>query len=539
MGADTTAVVALVVAIFALVIALGQLLAQIVGTVEGYRRCQASVLGKWADLSRLGWRWTQFRCETFFTTPDIVLAPYSPQRHDRVTITGEELSRKRTLVPEKESLEDPSNELVCWVPLLVALHENNRKIPEQHITNEHNWHEALRNSTWPTVYFKQRSWDFMPPDIVRPFASTSVSDVAILARRMGMTWKDFRPTEGIMEAQGRDHILSATKVRGLGIMLNYIRVSGRGALDAVAGVTNVHSNHAAPQLCVCTSEADSMWFGILPGNPDLSLRGYLIGTDSDMYATLQEIDPDGRAAGALRGLQKKYGGALHGFCDIVPMIAPWLRQAHSTINHYPRPCGNTLGLTWYCVAYKVFYVRLQQYNQTNGTAQTRKIAQTYEMLHEKYGREWDGISKGLIERPVEFFDTLEEHYHQTTEYFQEVASQPNHALDYVNLVSAHLREAPRSLVDAEKAIKEGRGRRVEHEGDRYWRGEAMHFYWDYMPDYVRYMDDKGCKNAALVEEAWITLIFRAFLWQRAHVPIENTPPLPAQYYGSRLPVYIS
>lgn len=70
-------VFALTISFVALFIALFQLLAQVFDTAEGYRRCQPSVLGRWAGKTRLRWRWTQFRFETLFTTPEIVLAPYS------------------------------------------------------------------------------------------------------------------------------------------------------------------------------------------------------------------------------------------------------------------------------------------------------------------------------------------------------------------------------------------------------------------------------------------------------------------------------
>lgn len=45
---DSTAIVAIVIAIIAFFVTVGQLLQQIFGTAEGYRRCQAPVIGEWA-----------------------------------------------------------------------------------------------------------------------------------------------------------------------------------------------------------------------------------------------------------------------------------------------------------------------------------------------------------------------------------------------------------------------------------------------------------------------------------------------------------
>lgn len=577
MALDGIALVALILSSVALVIALAQLLAQVVGTVEGHRKCQASVMGKWSEHTHRHWRWTQFRFETRFTTPEIVLAPYYPTHSNTFAITGKEESRTKTHVPkEDDKINDPNSELACWVPLLGALHENSAAIFNQLLLAQTPKRALFSHLSWPSVRKRQRSWDFMPNDIARPFAATSASEIAILACRMGVVWKEFRPHEGIMEGQGREHIFSAINVRGLGTLLGYTRAFYRNSqaprgnktplphkrwktkptkitdVDLEKGVIESKNLDVAPapiktELWVCTPEADSMWFGILPGNSDLSLPTFTVGTNDDIYATLQRLDPEGVAAQNLGRVQNRHPGYLHGFCDIVPMVAPWLRQPASQVNCYPSPWGsqNTLGLTWDCVAYRVFYDQLVGYNNNKGTLQTRRIAGCYERLKAEYGHEWDGISTDLSDRPVKYYDELESLYNETTEYFRGNKPESTYAHNqkwdpahYLDLVSVHLREAPRSYLDAISAIADGRGHGIPTDGDKNWRGEAMMYYWFYMPDYVRTMAWRGCDNADLVEEAWITLVFRAFLWMRAHIPCENPRPLPSQYYGSRLPVYI-
>jgi hypothetical protein len=590
MALDGTALVALIISIVALVIALAQLLAQVVGTVEGHRKCQTSVMGKWSEHTHRHWRWTQFRFETRFATPDIILASYPPTYSGIIAMTGEEESRTKTYVPKDDKIEDPNSERACWVPLLIAVHENSAAIFKQLFPAQPTKRD-LKHLSWPAVRKRRRSWDFMPPDIARPFAAASASDIAILACRMGVVWKEFRPPEGIMEGQSREHMFSAMNVRGLGTLLGYTRAFygnsqiprsdktqppykkskakstaksknssdndpemgvGENDIDQEREVRENENLDVAPApiktaLWVCTPEADRMWFGILPGNSELSLPTFTVGTDDDVSATLQQLDPEGVAVQHLRLMQDRHRGYLHGFCDIVPMVAPWLRQPASQVNCYPSPLGspNTLGLTWYCVASKVFYDQLVVYNDNKGTIQTRKIAEYYKRLKDKYGREWDGISADLSGRSSDYYDELESHYNDTTKYFQGKQPANTYAHNelwnpahYMDLVTAHLREAPRSYLDALSAIADGRGHGIHTDGDKYWRGEAMMYYWFYIPDYVRVMKWRGCGNADLVEEAWITLVFRAFLWMRAHIPHENPRPLPSQYYGSRLPVYI-
>lgn len=272
-----------------------------------------------------------------------------------------------------------------------------------------------------------------------------------------------------------------------------------------------------------------------------------MGTLDDLYRTLWEIDTEGIAVKHCNETQRRQAGLLDGVCDIVPTLAPWLRQPCSLVNEYPRPLGGTKGLTWHCTAYRVYHEELKKYNR-NGTWQTRQSAIYYEQLHQGSGRVWDGVSKGLTTRHMDFYDTLDRMYKETTDYFMGALPAYCYATDnkwqqshYIDLISAHLLEAPRSFADGEREVREGRGiyDYLNTDGDRYGRGEAMYYHWCYMPDYVRFMSQRGCKNAQLVEEAWITLVFRAFLWQRAQIPIENDQPIPSQYYGSRLPIFIS
>jgi hypothetical protein len=85
-SADTNlAAAALAIALVALVTTVGQLLQQYFATADGYRRCQKSVMGEYARKTRLQWRWSEFRFETLYTTPEIFLAGQgSPNRVGQV-----------------------------------------------------------------------------------------------------------------------------------------------------------------------------------------------------------------------------------------------------------------------------------------------------------------------------------------------------------------------------------------------------------------------------------------------------------------------
>ena len=75
--------------------------------------------------------------------------------------------------------------------------------------------------SWPKIKFVQHSWDFVPPEVVKPLASSTVGDIAVIVRRTGMIWKAFDPHKGIMTAEGGPHVITSMEQKGLGIVLQY------------------------------------------------------------------------------------------------------------------------------------------------------------------------------------------------------------------------------------------------------------------------------------------------------------------------------
>ena len=200
-------VAALIVGFTALLCSTALLVYQYLATTDGYRRCQPSIMGQWAKKTRLRWNWSQLRFETLFMVPEIVLCNGVAEetKEDMKKemgkgentvdteiewITGSSESRNRTyssLTTTKGINDD--GELVCWLGLLGALHEH--ELDLQNL----NGHQSLPSGSdqpRPAVKFRQKTWDLTSPHAIRPHAVCSTSDIAILARRLGMTWQDFR-----------------------------------------------------------------------------------------------------------------------------------------------------------------------------------------------------------------------------------------------------------------------------------------------------------------------------------------------------------
>ena len=154
--------------------------------------------------------------------------------HKPISVNGSRQSRVETMSPQNIDKQQDTDDLVSWILFLSELHDMQALqlmscAETQAWVLRENFDPLIReippdrvwNMEGISITLRKRSWDLMPPDIVRPLAMTNVSNIIILAHRMGMSWRDLRPSEGRMRAEGHGQSLSATIVRGLGIVIQY------------------------------------------------------------------------------------------------------------------------------------------------------------------------------------------------------------------------------------------------------------------------------------------------------------------------------
>lgn len=148
-----------------------------------------------------------------------------------VAITGSDDSRRRTYSRPRFSRDedDEGEDVVSWSSLLAALHDYQQlQLPSKSSGNEASVATDPRGLPTPEsqctvvcIRPKSRSWDLMPPDVVRPMASTTLGTLISMAHRMGMVWMDLAPRDGKLRAEGPYQSLSATLMRGMGIVVEY------------------------------------------------------------------------------------------------------------------------------------------------------------------------------------------------------------------------------------------------------------------------------------------------------------------------------
>ncbi|KAL8997137.1 MAG: hypothetical protein Q9169_003520 [Polycauliona sp. 2 TL-2023] len=556
------AIAALVVALVALLTTISQVLGQLFATADGYRRCQASIIGGWGRLTHRKFRWSELRFETIYTTPRFALMPYTGKtvNHEMGRMMSQmggstfepqeykpldgspEMIQKTYATP----LHQPSglgvfnqfNEMASWVRFIDALHSNaaeTRMLIRSAKRGDTNPGEDWNGYTIPMITSQRHSWDFVPPEVIRPLAVATLQDIAIFSRRLGMRWKTFEPSEGILRAEGNHHTVDSTTVRSVGVVVQF---SIRNTLSYP---------RSFEELYIPTEQADKMGFGILPGDDKLHIPDHVIRTPADCLARTLEIDVE---AGDTLGELINDSGWTPGFSDIIGLAAPMIRLPGSQIIKIPRPAVYEGGLTLQQEGIVVFHNRLRDFiNERNGKGepvnnQTHWVLQQLEELSARYGETWidEKRCQGNT-TPVDFLDDLHKRHDMTTEYFDSLQYPAEDKVPfqgifhYTDLMYSHITHAVNYPKVAWKTLDAGEGR--DHYGQKVqaWITEGAHVYFDMLPKIIKTMKQRGFDDAPIVEEAWFTMMLRAFLWHRTHLMVEGNM-VPSQHWGSRLPVYI-
>ena len=577
MASDTTvSIIALAVALVALVTTVSQVIGQFLATADGYRRCQSSVMGGWAKLTHRRFRWSEMRFETLYTTPQFGLFPYMPGQSVSETdaygtkeihyqLDGSPWSKEATYCGTTRGPHlAGGTENVSWLRFIEALHRNTGEtlklfgVPPSktdirvRVALNHRLGEIARHASAsqgyliPDLKLQRRSWDFVPPEVVRPLASVTICDIAVMARRLGLIWKQFEPLEGNLRAEGNGHTIISTAVRSMGTVLQI------GIKDFLPTGDPAEEFN---ELYIPCEAADKMGFGLVPGEISLGVPDYKLGTEEEVLATLRTVvDPSREAARTVKGLLEANPGWTPGISDIIGFAAPMIRQPHSSIVRVPQPAGYAVGLTQQQEGFVVFHKRLLNLVEDRDaknepvSKQTRSILHQYAELLYRYGDQWEDqevCNQKLNDRSTDFLDDLQKRHLAATTYFKDLmvryndTGEKSQVFRYTDLMYAHIRHAVNYFPDALERINASPSRARDHYGMRVagWITEGAHIYFDNIPKVIAHMRSKGFDQPTIVEEAWLTMMWKAFLWHRCHFMVEG-PRVPSSNWGSKFPVYI-
>jgi hypothetical protein len=428
--------------------------------------------------------------------------------------------------------------MVCWIPLLHWIHETTGLAIggsnyEQEITNQLPYQTRL-----PAIVFREQSWDFQPPDVVRPLAKISLSDIAVLARRMGMTWKEFRPTDGVLRAEGHSHIITSTMVRSLGIVLQY-SYTGQGRRLQQANV-HLQKPHLAgslfseqEEIYIPSAKADRLGCGVVRTHPLLGVPDFSLSTQGEIVAALSYLDSGGASSAALTRILKENPDFRFRVADIVAFTVKSVRPPGCGLVQVPAPSDNVRGVTTSAIGRRAFRQSLEEYMAENpqkfghGTIRALEIC---EDIGTEYAA-WDQTDEfairqeqWVVTRDVTYLDKVQEIMYALT--LQMIDWEKESSLRFPNLLALHIRLA---MLWEEGETSVLRSWKTDYVAD-------VKGYFSQLPLIVEQMAKQSVSEVMCVD-AWCTMMVRGMCWGATHffVPGERVP---IEYFGSQLPVYI-
>ncbi|KZL82590.1 modin [Colletotrichum incanum] len=274
------AIVALIISVFAFIIAIFQALQQYYASATGYSSCTPKVMGDWAQFTRRRFRWYEFRFEVEFEVPVIFVAPPTNHRgplglHENKEITymtGTSQSYKKTFTWDqqqydqidkslragnsRQAIHTADNEFANWLGLLMAIQRmekesrtwqnneyfghNNIQWEDQTPCHPHAPTTAVTHTLSVGMQRKKKSWDSMPDNMKKPYATTTISHLVEIAGMLGVHWKEFNRNEDRYRAQGNGFSITGYDVDDLGIVFNFEKT----------GPTWFHENRVVPHNLV-------------------------------------------------------------------------------------------------------------------------------------------------------------------------------------------------------------------------------------------------------------------------------------------------
>lgn len=251
------AVIALIISIIAFVVAILQALQQYYSSARGYSQCGPKVIGKWSKFRHRIFLWNEFRFEVQFEVPVIFVArpsnksgPVGPG--DKVPITlmdGTKESYDNACIKTRREIDiqfkaqrqnadrvkvhTADNESATWLDLLLAIErmeEESRHWQDRAILG-HKQELGLSDIDrphWPPLkdgghsmivclQRKKKSWDTVPDNVLKPYATTTIAHLVEFTAMLGIYWRVFDREEDRYLAQGNGFIISGSNVEGLGL----------------------------------------------------------------------------------------------------------------------------------------------------------------------------------------------------------------------------------------------------------------------------------------------------------------------------------
>ncbi|KAK7742388.1 hypothetical protein SLS53_004533 [Cytospora paraplurivora] len=384
---DIVSIVALIVSVIALIGTILQLLQQYFASATGYSNCGEQTMGPWAQTRKRIFRADELRFEVRFEAPVMfVCAPDNkrgpvPREPIRI-VNGTELSESQTLsLPFAKSEQDKKreedeeaeklsrlgklhtnvhtadNELATWVVLLQALQQMEYKSQEWQVdmlkqNSARSGPKAMlpasvagweQHTAAAALQRKVRSWDSMPSEMQKPYATTTICHIVEMAAMLGLHWRDFDRSNHRYHAEGNGYLLTGHDVADLGVTFSFRKY----------GTNNFHQNRVIP-----SDEIKLMAFGNVstiyrpgPGKDGKTApfdvedpkNSWVLqfGSTNELVESLQHFGCNAITTNYFRDPKKKHGHLFPIAFEVLGMLAKPIYMPDTYYRYLPNPTTYT------------------------------------------------------------------------------------------------------------------------------------------------------------------------------------------------------
>lgn len=186
------------------------------------------------------------------------------------------------------------------------------------------------------VQAKSRSWDNMPSNIKKPYATTTMCHIIEMAAMLGLHWKEFDRSTDKYRAEGNGYLLTGAHMPDLGVMFNfqiYGKHNFRDSRTVPSELVKVFAFGIVPTIY---SRAAHMPPNFVTEEPE-DLEYLYLGSLNELAETVASFGCNTHTADILRDDKKKHGHLFPIGFEIMGMLSKTLHISDLPFRMVPNP----------------------------------------------------------------------------------------------------------------------------------------------------------------------------------------------------------
>ncbi|CAG8973785.1 hypothetical protein HYALB_00006330 [Hymenoscyphus albidus] len=174
---------------------------------------------------------------------------------------------------------------------------------------------------------KRRCWDFMPLNITKPFATTTICHWVEIVSMLGLVWVEFDVKKSVLNAEGNGFMVKSEYMPGLGILARFSRLST--------------SNHEENRIIPC-HEIKQLCFGEVPSvfDDQATKTGRLQFGPGNLESCLSRLLPELAFSDRKLLSQSVERPSVFPYTfELLGMVAKSVHLSGSRFRRLPNPCA--------------------------------------------------------------------------------------------------------------------------------------------------------------------------------------------------------